>query len=248
MDSHLNNPVRLAFIIVAFVGLMVNSASGQCQFYNVTHLSGTEQVGCNEVTVTEEGSVGVFGVCDYGPYWIGPNGTGSYIFTFSPAISEVQISLSVINFMPAFAEEELRFEINGNPYPITNPGTDDGCRIPCIITGAGNITCGPGDTGAGGSWQDVVITENITTLKISNVWLLGGPNGTFVKVTFCCIPCPTNAGNLTASAINLCPGGVATVPPASQTNLESNDLLQYILFSDLNDTLGSIVKTSNTPS
>jgi hypothetical protein len=53
---------------------------------------------------------------------------------------------------------------------------------------------------------------------------------------------------ISASPLNLCPGTNATVPAATQTYLESNDILRYILFSNLNDTLGSIIATSITPS
>lgn len=50
-----------------------------------------------------------------------------------------------------------------------------------------------------------------------------------------------------SSPLNLCPGSQATVPPPDQTFLESDDILRYILFSDLNDTLGSILATSSSP-
>ena len=199
------------------------------------------------MTVTEEGSCSNIDACGYGPYWIGETATGSYIFTFSAPVPEVRVSLAVVN--DVFGQvEEVSFEVNGNFYAIINPGVDDGCRLPCIISGTGTIRCGPGDFGQGGSWQDIIITGNITTLKITNTWLGGAPNGSAVRVVFCCPVCPTDAGTITADPLNLCPDGIAIVPAATQPFLDNNDLLQYILFSDLNDTLGSIISTSNTPS
>jgi hypothetical protein len=239
--------IKLIFGISLFLGSITEQAWGQCQYFQVTHLTGTEQVGCNEVTVTSEGSVDGGNFCGHGPHAIGTDGTGSYIFTFSPPVQEVLISFSVLN-NAGFGVEELSVEVNGAFYPIINPGTFGGCGQNCNITGTGTIQCGPGDIGFGGSWQDLTITETITTIKITDVWLSGEPNGVPLKVVFCCVPCPVDAGSLTGDATNLCPYEAATVPPASQTNLEANDLLQYILFSDLNDTLGSIVKTSNNPS
>lgn len=61
--------------------------------------------------------------------------------------------------------------------------------------------------------------------------------------------CSTDAGTLAGGPFNLCGAGANLVfTAAGGTNLDGNDLLQYILFSDLNDTLGSIVATANTPS
>lgn len=238
---------QFGILLVLCVCLNPWRAWGQCENFQITHLSGTQQIGCNEVTVTEEGSCSDIGAYGYGPYWIGETATGSYIFTFSTPVPEVRVSLAIVNDVSA-GVEEVSFEVNGNFYPITNPDLDDGCRIPCIISGTGTIRCGPGDGGLGGSWQDIIITGNITTLKITDTWLSASPNGSVARVVFCCPVCPTDAGTITANPLNLCPDGIATVPTATQPFLDNDDLLQYILFSDLNDTLGSIISTSNTPS
>jgi hypothetical protein len=52
---------------------------------------------------------------------------------------------------------------------------------------------------------------------------------------------------IAGSAISICDDAAANFAAPTQTNLEADDLLQYILFTDLSDTLGSIVATSNTP-
>ena len=59
--------------------------------------------------------------------------------------------------------------------------------------------------------------------------------------------CSTEAGDMQAGAFDLC--GNAPVQATHNGNevLDGNDLLRFILFSDLNDTLGSIVFTAATP-
>jgi hypothetical protein len=219
---------------------------GQCEQFQIMHLNGTVTVGCTEVTVTSNGSVGTNNYCGYAPYLIGPSATGSYTFSFSPAVSEVWISLGGINNNSA-GLEELSFEINGNFYPIVNPGMDDGCRPPAMITLQGTIRANPGAGNAGASWQEVLISETINTLKIENIWLNNHPNGTVVQVVICCPPCVTDAGQITSAEQDLCLGDTVSLPFATDTVLDNNDLLQYILFSDLNDTIGSIIATNNTP-
>jgi hypothetical protein len=60
--------------------------------------------------------------------------------------------------------------------------------------------------------------------------------------------CTTHAGTVTPSTTNVCINTDASVPYNGNASLDNNDLLQYILFSDLTDTAGSIVAVSNTPS
>jgi hypothetical protein len=61
--------------------------------------------------------------------------------------------------------------------------------------------------------------------------------------------CTTNAGVLPAAGpFNVCTNSTLDFPAATQTNLDPNDVLQYVLFSNLADTAGSIVATSATTS
>lgn len=81
-----------------------------------------------------------------------------------------------------------------------------------------------------------------------------GINGGVAGLTFLpagvpappCI-CSTEAGDMQAGAFDLC--GNAPVQATHNGNevLDGNDLLRFILFSDLNDTLGSIIFTAATP-
>ena len=64
-----------------------------------------------------------------------------------------------------------------------------------------------------------------------------------------CIPaCTTDAGELTQSGpFNTCVNNPFSFPAADQTDLDANDLLQYVLFTNPADTAGSIIAVSNTP-
>jgi hypothetical protein len=60
--------------------------------------------------------------------------------------------------------------------------------------------------------------------------------------------CTTYAGTVTSGTAIICLPNPAPVPHNANQVLDANDLLRYILFSNPNDTLGSIVATSATPS
>ena len=72
-------------------------------------------------------------------------------------------------------------------------------------------------------------------------------SGITFSLYLCCQGCTTDAGVIAGDPQTICGESPASVAPAEQTVLDSNDLLQYILFSDPSDTLGSILATSNTP-
>jgi hypothetical protein len=59
--------------------------------------------------------------------------------------------------------------------------------------------------------------------------------------------CETDAGTVQPSTFNVCVTGNVTAPFNNDETLDGNDLLQFILFSDPLDTLGSIIATSNSP-
>jgi len=64
----------------------------------------------------------------------------------------------------------------------------------------------------------------------------------------CIITCDTDAGEIpTTDPMLVCVNEPASINPAINTELEIDDVLQYILFTDLNDTVGTIIATSNTP-
>jgi hypothetical protein len=240
--------LTVTLFLYGITGLFTPSnTAAQCEYAPIEHHSGTQQVACSDVTVTKSGSNDVLDFCNYGSYWIGSDATGSVTFNFSPAISSVRIGLAAVNNVAGFATEELRFQVNGAAYPIVDPGVDDGCLSSCIITGAGNITCVPSDIGDGGSWSDVVITENITSLRIENAWILGSPNGTVVEVAVCCVPCLTDAGFIPDVGGPLCIPQPATTSEATAFILEGNDIMQYVLFTDPQNIINTIIQTNNLP-
>jgi len=59
--------------------------------------------------------------------------------------------------------------------------------------------------------------------------------------------CPTDAGTMQNQTTHACVNETAALPHNGDEVLDNDDLLQFILFSDLTDTLGSIIAISNTP-
>jgi hypothetical protein len=59
--------------------------------------------------------------------------------------------------------------------------------------------------------------------------------------------CSTDAGSVLVETQNVCINEQATFTHNDDEVLDNNDLLQFILFSNPNDTLGSIISISNTP-
>jgi len=59
--------------------------------------------------------------------------------------------------------------------------------------------------------------------------------------------CPTYAGTMLVQTLDACINIPATLTHNGDEVLDNDDLLQFILFSDLTDTLGSIIVASNTP-
>jgi hypothetical protein len=61
--------------------------------------------------------------------------------------------------------------------------------------------------------------------------------------------CNTDAGTIPqAGPFSVCTNGTLNFPASFQPILDPDDLLRYVLFTNPNDTAGSIVATSNTPS
>lgn len=58
--------------------------------------------------------------------------------------------------------------------------------------------------------------------------------------------CLTNAGTGNNNTFNICVPGNVTVPYNNNAVLDGNDILRYILFSDLNDPVGSIIVQSSS--
>jgi hypothetical protein len=230
-----------------------NVLSGQCNL-QVLHIAGTEQVGCTSVEVISEGDLYEFFDCGAGPHTMGVFESASATFNFTPAISSFRINVTTLDYCEnGECIEEMRLEINGAPYLLTaaNAGVVGSCYDIALISGAGTLQANP--IGPLSSMDNLVVDGlSISSLKvIEDCETVGGGwcAGINFSLFICpdCSPCTTDAGVIAGSAISICDDAAANFAAPTQTNLEADDLLQYILFTDLSDTLGSIVATSNTP-
>ena len=244
--KHLFNPFSVTANICFILLFMVLGQAAQAQCFQwVEHLSGIEQIGCTTVTVTPQGDTGGSYFCGIGPYFLGQiQPLNSFTITFSPPVSGVTIDLSAVTNVNSNTEE-VSFEVNGSFYPITVPGNTIPCQPPCIILPSGRIGAPSGTPGC--SWGAININEPISTIKVENVIVSGSPDGLTFNLRFCESCCATDAGVLSGSSVNVCLPNPAAFSPATQTNLEPGDLLQYVLYTNANDPEGSILATSNTP-
>lgn len=98
-------------------------------------------------------------------------------------------------------------------------------------------------------WQYDLNTDTWTQICPGFSFTVGGadtPNGYSFPLT--CNTCTTNAGNVTSQNFNLCgTSPSATVPFSGGQVLDSDDILRYILFTNLSDPDGSILQQSATP-
>jgi len=243
MKNNLLHLLQIGFPIL-FATFLPHRIQGQCTT-QVLHTSGTQQVGCTSITVTSDGAAGVLNFCVETPYWIGiGTASGSYTFTFSPPVLAVSLGLTAINNQPAIpSQEEVRFEINGAPYPITVPGTPGICFTPAVITPTGAVSAVSGQVG---DWENMDINTSISTLKVEDVIFAGTPNGVIFSL-FICSCCETDAGTMPTQTLHACINDPATLTHNGDEVLDNDDLLQFILFSNPADTLGSSIAVSNTP-
>jgi len=237
--------IHLLAAYFSFVVIQVGTATAQCAGNRVLHTSGTQQVGCVDVTVTSDGSIGSLtpAPCFYGPFLIGPSDNGSYTLSFSAPIQGVMLDVQTLDNHNGETEEML-VDVDGSFYPITSPGTGDGCWGAAIVWPPGTIR---GPVGGVGSARDIYISGPINTLKITNNWVSGSPVGFSVSVYVCCTSCETEAGQINADPIEICLTEPVVLPPTVQSFLEPDDLLQYVLYSGLNNLPNSILATSDTP-
>jgi hypothetical protein len=169
---------------------------------------------------------------------------GSYTFAFSIPVQGVILDVQFLDNFPNSPAEEMVIDVDGAFYPLSSPGMPDGCNEPTFISPPGTLRA---PLGYVGSAKNVIIPGPINTIKVADVVLLGAPHGFAFNISICCQPCTTNAGTINASDINACINEAVAIP-SSQSVLEADDLLQYILFTDSGNPLVSILATSSTPS
>ncbi len=241
---------------VFLLGILMISAGVQAQncLNRITVESGEQHFSCTDVTVTSDGPVIYFTFCNIGPYWIGHAGWGfpsSFTFTFSKPVAGVTLDFHGFDYHdppPPPQYEVVTLDINGAPFPFPNAGVPIDCPwMPLAVVNASGGLQGDPAFGGGGS-KNINISTPISTITVTNTAYNGNVGGVTFSIYFCCVPCVTKAGLIPSAPLNLCPDGIATVPPAGPNVLPPGTILQYILFSDPGDTLGSIISISNTPS
>jgi hypothetical protein len=250
----LQKPVCLKRVLMLFVlSLSVQSIRAQC-LNEIQYLAGTHQIACTEVSISSWGSVSGGNSCvgSIGPFVIGFNNlNGGYNFTFSPPIEGVSLDFAVIDsHFNGVGHEEVSLLINGAPYAFPDNGSPNCDDYQAVVTPGGNLRCPicSDPLGCMAGCVEVNIYETINSITVSDNQFGQGGFGCTFSIRFCCKrPCLVDAGILTAQALELCPDLSASVPNATNTSLPAGSLLQYVLFSDPNDTLGSILLTSNTP-
>lgn len=178
-----------------FLSLLIGAGSAQSELSaqctnQVTHTSGTVVVSNSSVTVTSTGCVDVNTVyCPATtPYFIGysyttgNSCTGSYTFTFSPAVSAVTLNFSGISSDPV-NDEIVVLRVNNSHYAIPAAGTANGCDPMAVLTPSGDIA---GCTNCGVSgWSGTTITGPITTLTVSDSVAMGAPVGSIFSLFIC---------------------------------------------------------------
>jgi hypothetical protein len=196
-------------------------------------------------------------------YLAGVQGLG----TFNPANNTVTY---IGNWPSTFAYVDDLFYVNGILYGTMSDINGLPFLIQVDVNNPGQSTVvGPFFTqfaAEGGTWNGVsgVFNIDINTdisfynpaTGINSVICDMPPNLIIVGLSFPppglpeydCI-CTTNAGVLPAAGpFNICTNSTLDFPAATQTNLDPDDVLRYVLFTDLADTAGSIVATNSVPS
>jgi hypothetical protein len=195
-------------------------------------------------------------VSSSGIIYLGGNGlstydpvTNTYTFIGSfPAAFPVLFDLFYVGTQLMGMFNNCPVAINtGNPILSTASGP---CVTPAIaLNGATYI---PGSTIYVNDADDLFELDQATG-TITSICDLAGLSYDITAIEFVppSIPMPsclciTNAGSVTSALITKCINQTATVPFNNDANLDGNDVLQYILFSNPSDTLGSIIATNNT--
>ncbi|MBL7807675.1 MAG: hypothetical protein JNN28_07675 [Saprospiraceae bacterium] len=222
--------------------------NGQCD-RQLTAFGGIVSYDCVNVGVSTEGEIlNLYGCNGIGPYVMQ---AGSAItFTFSHPVSGFMFSCNGLDNLDllGFGHEELSIDINGAHYPLPNTGSPSNCwPLNAMLTADGNLTsqtC-PGNSCTAAA-EDIFISETISTLTVHFTSTIG-IGSAIVSCYFCCSDCWADGGRLTGTPILKCPYEPATVSPATQTILPANTILQYTLFSNPSDPIGSILAVSNSP-
>jgi gliding motility-associated-like protein len=183
---------RLSFLFVFFS----LAFSAKAQWTQVTNLSGTQNYGGTNVTVTAigGGAQSYTDWCGAGPYWIGASDIpGTFQYDFAPNVTGVMFEFTAMNM-----GEILTIEMNGQPYTLGPCNVSDfvgTCGLSNTVIVNGVVTC-PQDVSSGANGT-LTICGNISSITISNV---GFGNGTVFSTYFRTAPCSLQGGGGTVTA------------------------------------------------
>ncbi|MEO1257154.1 MAG: hypothetical protein AAFZ15_00095 [Bacteroidota bacterium] len=190
------------------------------------------------------------------------------LFTFDPATDQIDF---IGSWPPALVLGGFNYELfdySGDLYAMemgVNGGTEiwlidtadppNSSLVNILIDRSSGVTTLNGDViTTDQTWVQIYDFDTNTNTDICFGPDMGIPAFTLNNLSYlpASIPplpclCDTNAGSMAGGTENICLPDGATAPFNNDESLENDDLLQYILFTDLNDILGSILVTSNTP-
>lgn len=227
----------------------VLESQGQCNFQITAPAGTTQQFPCNEVTVTSDGDAFYGNDCLSGPYRIGFWVEGSYTFTFANPVAQVSLNFEdLLRITDINLFSDFTLEVNGIPTPFPGAGTPSSCNpLPAVLNPSGSLRCPACPVGQNiclASCDNINITGTISSITIRNVGSLGLADGSIFTIFFCGL----SAGNLQDNTIIVCEDELINFLPPTNVHLEPGTILQYIVYEDINNPIGSILATSNTPS
>lgn len=186
--SDMEHPLPL-FTAVALYSVFPITAAGQCTD-QVTHISGSQIIGGINVTVGSIDTVDVNTVycTETTPYIVGydnddGSGTGSYTFTFAPAIEGASLNASGISEALATHLEHMRLFINGAHYAVPAPGVALSCDAFGVVTPDGDL--GPCSNCSVSGMGQILLPGPISSLTVQDTVLLGEPGGAIFSLFIC---------------------------------------------------------------
>ena len=170
--------------ILFLVFLLSGTFSYAQTYWTVTHLSGTQVINGNSITVTPLANPSSTTFCGIGPYWVGNSGTVSaYMYSFSMPVSTFRIIMTAMNI-----GEVISIYINGTKYSLSTnnltPYTDNCTAGNCVIV-SGDITTtstSNGTAAASNGQLDIVSPVGVDSIRIQHVNGIG--NGTTYSFEF----------------------------------------------------------------
>lgn len=227
----------------------VLDSQGQCNFQITAEVGTTQQFPCNEVSVTSTGDAFSGNGCLSGPYMVGFWFEGSFTFTFTNPVAQVSLNFEDISKInnPNLSST-ITLEVNGTPTPFPGVGMPISCNpLHAVLGPSGSLQCPPCPNGANSCIAGCVninINGVISSITIRNVGMSGFASGSIFSIYFCGL----SAGTLQDTPITICENELAIFSPATEVNLESGTMLQYVLYEDPNNPIGSILAIGNSPS